>query len=476
MCRFIYKCNALLLSLCLSLMLGGCGIRQRQAQSAYERYQSAAAAGDLPASQRALLELVGIDDSQAQYWTELGKVSLQMSDYGAAFNAFTRAHELDRANPVVLDVLTQVALRTGNLELAEQYARQLELVSPNHPSVRLTYGYVALRRRDFERADEQATLLLAEAPFDGSAKVLRARILLGQQKYDDAVRLLEAQVRLQPSDTQSLKALLSLYELKDRWSEAAIVGRKLVAAVPKDHELRARSIEAQLRSGDTTNASTDTVVGLRQANSVQIGKLLAPWIETGKTALIAEQVGDHAREVEGDRRIALSRFLILAKQPQRIMALVQSAATLPVTPANATANALHGAALIQLGKEREGSAKLDQVLRVDNQQPDALAARAKFMSQKGHHAEAVKDAQKLVAIDATNPNSRLLLARVYLAARDTAGARRALWEAFNDLPVERSVYETLRDVLQRLDEPSVVERLSKEHHERRTANIMRSFS
>src|SRR6478609_3403942 len=138
--------SVLLPTLLMISALGACDNRQEEAQAAYADYQSALVSGDLRAARRALSALVVADDSNADYWIELGKVSMQLSDFGAAYDAFQRAHELDRANPEVLAVMTQLALRSGNLEVASDNARQLELVAPSNPAVPLTKGYVALRQ------------------------------------------------------------------------------------------------------------------------------------------------------------------------------------------------------------------------------------------------------------------------------------------------------------------------------------------
>jgi Flp pilus assembly protein TadD len=432
--------------------------------------------GDLIEARRALLALVAADDTDANYWAELGKIQLQLGDPGAAYNAFQRAHELDRANPIILGYLTQLALRSGNLALAEQTARELELVAPEDPAVRLTYGYVALRQGDFDRANDQAAALLSGSPYDPSAKVLRARILLQSGHPKEAVALLRKQVALQPSDQLSLRALLGIYEFREQWTEAASIGSQILNAQPKDTALRARLIESELRSGQVQLAKTHTIFGLQAAQPAEVSRLFAPWIGAGTQRVIAPAVSQLAWKTEGDRRLALARFLLISGQPQQVVMLLKDLATLPVSASNATANALYGAAIAQMGQFAGGMERLNAVLMLDAANADALRGRAKLWSRTGAHKPAIEDAQRLVASDRASAQSRLLLASILQRAGRKEDAHRTLWEGFHDIPAERSIYEALRVLVLQTDGAGAAQNLLEEYEDQRANEMKRNFA
>ena len=458
------------------LMLSGCQSKDRRARGAFDQYQAADARGDLPAARRALLALVTADDTVADYWVQLGKVQVQLGDYGGAFNAFQRAHELDRANPAVLGFITQIALRSGNLPLAEKTAHELELVAPTDPAVPLTYGYVALRQGNFAEADRQAKLLLATAPNDPSGNVLRARILFRSETPEKAIALLSEQVRLQPSDELSLRALLSIYQFREEWSEAAAVAASLLVLHPKDSAVRTRLIESELRSGKAQPALRSTVDGLDAAVPREVELLLAPWVETGGQRVISPKLFELASKSQGDRRLAMARFLASADRPEQVLQLTSALATKPVNAANLAANALYGSALAEAGQAVLGLERLDAVIRLDGGNADALRGRAKFRSRTGLHKLAIEDAQKLIASDRSAPQSRLLLANLYAAAGQINNARRTLWDAFHEIPAERSVYEALRTFVLKADGPSGVQSLTEEFNDQRNDKMSRTFS
>ena len=140
---------------CLLLACGalsGCGSKETQVRDAYSNYQAAAAANDMAGAQQALLQLVAIDDRVAEYWIELARLQAATGSVGAAYHSLTRAYELDRSNVGLLRALTEFALRGGDPAMAQVYARELDVVSPGDPWVKLTRGYVALRESRYDEA------------------------------------------------------------------------------------------------------------------------------------------------------------------------------------------------------------------------------------------------------------------------------------------------------------------------------------
>ncbi|WP_344708967.1 tetratricopeptide repeat protein [Sphingomonas humi] len=418
-------------------------------------------------------KLVSADDSNPDYWIELGKLSMQLADYGTAYDAYQRAHELDRGNADVLAVMTQLALRSGNLEIADDNAKQLELLAPNNPAVSLTKGYIALRRGNYEEANRQVAAFATVAPYDSSGKVLQARILMSQNQPKAAVDLLEGQVKQQPSDATSLKALSGIYELLDRWGDSARTLQAYLTWRPEDQQARVNLVEAALRSGQVDAAAAVT---LKAVQKDDVDQVLAPWISFGKQEIVADRLFEYARGADYGRRIAIARFLATTAQPERVIALTEGAAATPVRPDNVIPNALYGEAIARSGRTAEGMDRLNRVIEVDGANREALRARALLRSAAGLHQKAIEDAQKMVTLDPDSANARLLLARIYDAGGDADGARRTLWDAFHDIGEDQVIYDALKAVVARTEGADGVGRLSKEYYDKRLQQLARSFS
>ena len=165
---------------CLSavLMSTGCSSSDARARAALGEYQAAQAANDLVGARRALLDLVRAKDDVPDYWVELGKLQISMGSYSDAYYSFTRAYELDRSNADILRAVVELAMRSGDISLAQTHAQELEVLSPGDPWVKLTNGWAAFTQSHFDEALQAANSILATAPFDPGANVLKARALL----------------------------------------------------------------------------------------------------------------------------------------------------------------------------------------------------------------------------------------------------------------------------------------------------------
>jgi tetratricopeptide (TPR) repeat protein len=459
-----------------SLLLSACDSRADKSQAAFNQYQSAVAQGDLPAIRQALLALVAADDTQAEYWVELGKVQVQLGDLGAAFNAFQRAYELNRADPTVLGYLTQIALRGGQLDQAEKFARELELVNPSDPAVPLTYGYVALRRGDLEEADKQAGIILAANTFDPSGRVLRSRVLLQSGQPEKGVALLREQIQAQPSDQLSLRALLGLFEYREQWADAGATARMLLNWVPKDQEVRARLIQSELLAGRAGAALPELRAGLTQASALAVPPLLDPWLSSGKAKQAVVATIEVAQKGDPEKKVAVADFLLRAGEARLAADLTRDLAGNTVTAANIRASSIFATASGLMGETQASLPRLDQALALDGANATALRGRAMLRSKLGQHQGAVEDAQKFVAADRGRAEPRLLLASIYVAAGQPEEAKRALWEAFHDIPADRSIYQALHSLVQRTDGPGAAQSLKEEYDDQRNNVMIRSFA
>ncbi len=210
-----------------SLHLAGCSSRESRVAAAYADYQSAAAKNDPIATRNALLALVAADEANLDAWLALGRFQLSQAEYGDAYSSFSRAYELDRSNPELLQTLTRIALMSGNFALAKQHADQLGVLDPSDVWVQLTDGFTALEQKSFAKSLATAEDVLKDRPFDPAATVLKARSLVGLGETEDAKVVLERQLDSQPTDLGSARLLAKLYKLDDDWSNTLRVARRV---------------------------------------------------------------------------------------------------------------------------------------------------------------------------------------------------------------------------------------------------------
>jgi predicted Zn-dependent protease len=413
----------------------------------------------------------------ADYWTELGKVQIALGSYSAAYYAFARASELDRSDPTVLRMLTQLSLSSGNLDLANQYARQLDLLSPGDPAVRMTYGIIAMRRGDLEGASRHAEQILTIQPAYSDAIVLQAEVLLRSGKTEEAATLLTRQIGARPNDVLSYRALVNVYDLVGDRRHVADLRKQIWALNPKDGRAALDYIGAAFRAGDIAEARAASLSLLKpDAPPAQISATLDMWREYWPGPARLEEARRLSRPAGREQKFAFAAFFNSIREPADAIRLVRTAARLPVSAENVRPNAILATSLVLAGKLDAARARVHDVLLLDPDNVEALRARTRLNLMTKARPAAINDAQKLVSLTPASAGDRLLLAQCYQANGDDRNARRVLWDAFNEIPADPNVYAALRNFLARTGDMDSVQKVDSEFAEQKKAMFTKIFA
>ena len=456
--------------------LSGCGyVKSYQARVAYGHYQEALAAGDLVQARNALQNLVHTEQDVSDYWIELGKLQLQMTDYRGAYDSFSHAHELDRSNVEVLSTMAQMALLSGDVDVANEHADSLALLSPNNPVVTVVRGFVALKAGEFEKAEQQADTILASSPNEPFAKILKSRVFIAENRIDDAIALLEDQHRMVPQDLSAIRGLTELYRSRDDWRNVARAQYDAHRLNPKDNKTTLAAIEAFLRSGNVAAAAGISAPLLSPNADPRLpDDVLQLWAKYAPQEKSLPGVLKMANAVSGDRRVSFANYYNRRGDPQVAAALLQTS-HLPVTHSNARWNAVLAQALALQGRSGEAKRLFDQVLDREADQVEALKGRSALEAKVGQTKQAVIDAQRLVTIAPGSGEDRVLLAQAYLAAGSGDQVRRTLWRAFRDLPDDERVFSALKSVLASTNDADGLRRLNDEFDDGRKVKLMKDL-
>lgn len=446
----------------LVLVLSSCNSAQSRARTAYAQYQVALASNDVFAARRALIKLVTAQDDVAENWLELGKLDAREGRYGDAYYAFTRARELDRSNPEILRVLTEIALRGGNLAAAQLSARDLDVVAPGNPWVKIVDGYVALSQNHFDEALLISNALLAVSPYDPNATVLKARSLLGSGGGTEAQKLLEAHVRVQSADLGSWNLLTQIYQRSKDWSKVAMAAGHLVQLDRSNRNPGLLLIEAALRSGDVMAARRESSRLLQPStNPTIISAVLDRWADYWPSDQRVDEARKLAKSANPVQKIVYAAFLNRINRPSEALALAAPYADLPIKAANVEANAVVADGLARGNKASDAKSRLDAVLAYDSGNATALRSRAEFLLRNGQANLAVADAQKLVTVVPQSPRDRILLWRCFAANGDPKQAARTLWNAFHDIEANEPIFLAIEHA--NAGQPEVVTQIKEEY-------------
>lgn len=459
-----------------ALALSACESADSKARKAFEDYQAAASAGDLPNARLALLQVVAAKDDDPEYWKALGDLQLQMNAFSDAYYAYTRAHELDKSNIEVLGAMTQLALLSGNLDMAERHAKQLQLLAPQHPAARLAFGYIALKRSDLDEADRLADELLASFPFETSSKLLKARVLLARGEHDQAIELLKAQVTAKPDDLGSLKALAAMHEHDSDWRGLLVTSSRIYELNPRESDAGIRAVDAAFRAGDIDAAKRASSPFLKPDSApAQLDAVLTIWAKRWKSPAALEEARRLASAAPPQQRLAYATFFNEIGSPEDAGALIGTSPQLPLTRANLSRNAVIADYLARMGRTAEATRLLDDILATEPDHVYALRARINLEISRGEAKAAISDAQRLVSVVPQSGRDRLLLMKAYVAAGDRRQVDRTLWDAFHEIPGNFELYETLRAHVAATQGEEAANSVDAEFAQQRDVELVREF-
>ena len=470
-----FKLSLIGLAVATPLLTGCNRYRSWQARRAYNYYEAAAASGDLVRTKFALAALVRVDEDVPDYWVELGKTELQLGEYGKAYDAFARAHELDRTNVQILAAFTQLALTGGHVDMAYEHARSLALLAPDNPAVTLVRSYKAFQSGELDDADAQIDKLLAETPNNSNAKVLKAHILIARDRIDDAIALLEAQHQAVPNDQPALRGLAALYRSRGDWRNLARVELDLHRLSPGDSTILGRLVEALLRAGDIADARRASGLLVSPAADAKVvDATLVSWASYAPGGRPMPDAVALAQSSAGERRVSFANYFNRIGKPT-LAATLLGGAQIPVSPENARWNAVIAQSMALQGRVADAKQLFDRVLQAEPDQLDALRGRSTLESRAGMPREAVVDAQRLVSASPNTGEDRLLLAQAFLAAGQKKEVTRTLWQAFQDIPEDERVLGALKSVLVSSGDLDGVRRLNDEFADQRKAKLVKDL-
>ena len=130
-----------------------------------------------------------------------------------------------------IDIARQM-IAEGRLTEAEAKLRELLEDKPANINARELLIGLLLRNNRTEAAAEQIQLGLKHDPKRENLVLLQARTLLDEEKVDDAVSVLENQIRIKKAGAKTLAMLAPLYQQKSMYEASASIYKQLIKYQP----------------------------------------------------------------------------------------------------------------------------------------------------------------------------------------------------------------------------------------------------
>lgn len=427
--------------LATTLALTGCKSAKERAAEHLASAQKLMQNGD---DARAIVELRNVfklDKQNVQARIVYAKLLETRKDYRGAYAQYMRVIEQDPKDLPAIKAAARLAAQLSSWkEAASQVATGLEL-APNDPElliVKAAADYAAgITGHDDQaaaKAAAEAKTLLASHPDNLLLRRVQIDSQMRAQNYDAAEQQVDAAIKIDPQD----KTLygLKLNVLAARKDNAGIEAelKKMVDIFPDDAAMASTLVrwyvthgkidaaEAYLRqaaakSGDETKAELDLVGFLSKFRGPKVALAELDKILAAAPAQPAADAGASSGGVTTTiRTFKALRASILFDQGQRDKGLAEMKAALEGAPDNDEARRIKVALAkmdVQLGDTVNARALVEQVLKQDKGQLDAVKMKAAWLIQGDSPDDAITLLRDALGAHPNDPEVMTLMAQAY---------------------------------------------------------------
>ena len=430
--------------------LSACDSSVEEAAQAGSLAASALEAGDYRSAREAAQQAVASRDDVSQYWLILGQSQLQLQEFQSAFDAFQRAHELDRANPEPLRTLAELSVMMKRHDDAEDYMNQLLALNPQDPRALIAKGLLILDKGDHQGATRIADGIIKQDPRFVGALALKAKALDASGKRQQGAEILENALRVHGQSQPLLEGLLEIYQRSGDAAGEQRTYARLLAMMPQNSDLQLDYARMFYRRGERVPAF-EAILRLHRANPDDpriSGRIANLWLELGTVPAGLREIR-MLSESSPAAKVAMARYAAETRWPEEAVRLLEPLVPDEPTAGGAGTAALYAEALLKVGRAKEAASLAERVLALDSSSPRALAVRTQVALDGRRLNDALAAGFLLTSEYPRVPQYRALLARVHIARRELNLASQVLREASRDFPKSDAVLQAYVALLER---------------------------
>lgn len=419
---------ALAAAVIASILLGGCGNAQSRKAGYVKHGQQYFATGNLDKARVEYRNALQIDPKDASVRFELGQIAEKMGDAREAVAQYQAAVGLDPKDAAARAALGRLYLYGGLPDKAVELVEPGLAADPKNAKLLTVRGAARAQLGDDKAAFEDAQSALQAAPTDDYAVALVASLYKKRGEYDEAIETVQSGLARMPNNVD-LRQILADLELTQQ------------------HPVDA---EAQLRA----------VIALQPNVLANRYRLARFYIQQKNLDAAEKTLREAVAEVPGSDDAKLQLVTYIAAQQGIDRASSQVDQFTAAAPDNDKLKLVLGEFLAQNGKPERGEAAFRAVIAHAGAAPDGLAARdrlAAMLLSKNDFSGASALIDEVLKTNARDNDALILRANASLARGETQAAINDLRAVLRDQPNAVAVMRTLAGAYERNGEPDQAE-------------------
>ncbi|NPA94933.1 MAG: tetratricopeptide repeat protein [Thermodesulfobacteria bacterium] len=395
---------------------------------------------------------IKVDPNCVKCYVKLAKVSLRLGDLKGAYKAYLTASELapDRAD---LQIETARLLMLGHApDKAEEKLREVLKKEPDNWKAKLLLASILAKKPD-KRAEALSMLeeYRTQFPEKTQSYILSAAILTSQGKTNEAEALIKTGLKKCSDKKPLLRSLLSIYENQHRLKDALKVAQELTKLDPKDPSgyLILAQVYEQLGKRDKAEEAWNKALKV-SGNKPDIILAYSQYLYHQKAIDKAQKVlenGIRQNPKSLKLRLALAELLTKTGKPQDAIKLLRETdlAQFNIDDQLKLRNAI-AKILLSMGKTDEALAEVDNILKDDPQNAQALLLKARIALAKKDAETAIATLRQLVDDFPKKTEYRLLLAQAHILNNESKLAEDQLKQATRINPKDLGAWISLANL------------------------------
>jgi tetratricopeptide (TPR) repeat protein len=425
------RANRLMIAMAGALLLAGCNSSNQKVANSVAEATALLEAGNLDVARIIALRAVRERDDVASAWMLLGRVNLMSGRIGEAYNAYSRALELDATNIEALQITSEIALQAGRTRDAVRAADQLLTLQPTLTRPKLIKGFVALKENRTDDANKLADEILIANPGDEIGMALKARVLGRLGDIAGAAKTLETAAETSENDIL-LSTLAEVYRKANDGAKLEATLARLVDKAPgADRVFDLAAVRYKLGKVETARNGLFKYLGDHQRDMALQKRATNFLIDNDPQIFPPDRVAQIA--TSGDMiMIKIATQVLLSQGRADDASRIVSAAY--GNRADNDIKALYATAQARMGNRAEADPIIESILEKDEANALALLQRARGHLAREQQGAALNDAQLVLRDDPQSVEARLLIASAYRSRGDNAAARRFFEQSVQDLP------------------------------------------
>ncbi|WP_201097418.1 tetratricopeptide repeat protein [Thiocystis minor] len=439
--------GGLLLASMLVALLVGCGEADRK-QAYFDRGMELLAHDNQPKARLEFKNVLQIDPKHAPAWYQLAKIEAAQENWNAAFGAYGKAVELDPQNVDARVSRAQLLFDSNQIDDALADVEIILTADPKHADALALRAAVRGRQGDLDAAETDAQSALAVDPQHLNALALLAEIGMARNDREAAGQFLERAIQAHPSEVRPRLMLAGVYQASGKPEAARAQLEQLIKLEPSElaHVARLAAFLTQEGQKDAAEAALRAAIETNP-EQLQAKLLLAEWAAQQRGVDPGIQVLEDFIAVEPDvydLRFALAELERAAGRGADAVTVYRTIIErASLGPQGMKARTQLAALLMADKRVDEASRLVEEVLKEDARDGDALLVRAAIAVGRKDADQAIADLQNVLQNKPNATSALLLLAQAHVLKEETTLAQDALEKAIDAAPTEPQAYLAL---------------------------------